>query len=76
MTAIVRHKTTNILYRHLEGDKYRNLSTGAEGEVNSEIAQKIFAINLDATALLNENPNIEVLIKSIGLKIEITDKNI
>ncbi len=73
MTAIVRHKTTNTLYRHIENDRYRNLSTGVEGEVPPEIAKKIFTINIDATALLNEQPNIEKLIKALNLKIEVNE---
>lgn len=69
MTPILRHIKTNTLYRHIENDRYRNLSTGVEGEVPPEIAQKIFAISLDATVLLNEFPNIEKLIKGLNLKI-------
>jgi Na+-transporting NADH:ubiquinone oxidoreductase subunit NqrF len=69
MTAIVRHKTTNTLYRHVKDNIYKNLSTNTEGEVPPEIAQKIFAINLDATVLCNENSNIERLIKELKLKI-------
>jgi hypothetical protein len=69
LTPILRHIKTNTLYRHIENDRYRNLSTGVEGEVPPEIAQKIFAISLDATVLLNEFPNIEKLIKGLNLKI-------
>lgn len=69
-TAIVRHKKTNILYRHLEGNKFRNLATGAEGEVSDEVAQRIFAISTDATELINQYPQIENLIKALNLKIE------
>ena len=71
MTAIVRHKTTNTLYRHIEGDIFQNIVTDVIGEVPPEIAQKIFAISLDATELCNEHPNIEMLIRGLNLKIEV-----
>ncbi len=67
---IVRHKTTNALYSTLDGKIYKNLVSEVEGNVAEEIAQKIFAISLDATALINEYPVLETLIKKINLKIE------
>lgn len=69
--VIVRHKKTNLLYSTEDGIKYKNLITDVEGEVPNDVAQKIFAINLDATELLNNNPNIEALIKKMQLKIEV-----
>lgn len=74
-TAIVRHKITNVIYRHLEGNKFRNIATNVEGEVPDEVAKKIFAINPDATHLCNEYPNIEKLIAALNLKVEITSPN-
>jgi hypothetical protein len=73
MTAILRHKNTNTLFRHVKDNIYRNLCTGVEGEILPERAKEIFAISLDATALLNgENGNkIERLISSIKLKISV-----
>lgn len=69
-TAILRHKKTNVLYRHIEGNKFRNLITGAEGEVSPEIAKNIFAISVPATIFCNENPVIEKFISALALKIE------
>lgn len=68
--AIVRHIKTDVLYRYLGDNKFRNLITGAEGFVKDEVAQKIFRINLEATELINENPIIEEMIKSLGLKFD------
>lgn len=68
--AIVRHIKTDVLYRYLGDNKFRNLITGVEGFVKDEVAQKIFRINLEATELINENPIIEEMIKSLGLKFD------
>jgi len=73
--TIVRHKTTNALYKHLVNDTYRNIATGVEGEVPPEIAQKIFAISLDATCLLNDYPLIETLIFGLKLNIQNNKQN-
>jgi hypothetical protein len=68
--AIVRHKKTGDLYAFLGQQKFRNLRTGVEGEVSDEIAQKCFAINLEATALIGEYPMLEEFIKALNLKLE------
>lgn len=68
--AIVRHKKTNSLYKYLGNNVYENIISGVKGEVPEDIAKNIFAINLDATILISEYPNIEKLIKSLELKIE------
>jgi predicted negative regulator of RcsB-dependent stress response len=71
MTAILRHKNTNTLFRHVKDNIYRNLITGVEGEILPERAKEIFAISLYATALFNENENLEKLVKGLKLKISI-----
>lgn len=71
MKPIVRNKKTNFLYRY-EGDNiFTNLSTGVSGKVSDKAAQETFAINLEATQLINGNPIIETLIRTLKLKIEI-----
>lgn len=70
--AIVRHKKTNDLYYFLGGNKFRNIRSGVEGEVPDDVAQRSFAINLEATVLINEYPMLEDLIRSLNLKM---DKN-
>ena len=74
MTAIVRHKKSNALYRHIEGNKFRNIVTNVEGEVSDEIAQKIFSINSELTYFCNEYPLVEQLIKGLNLKIETNEQ--
>lgn len=69
--CIVRHKKTNYLYKYLGDNIYQNIITDVKGEVSEETAKNIFAISLDATVLISEYPNIEKLIKSLELKIEI-----
>lgn len=68
--AIVRNTQTNVLYRYLGNNKYRNLCTGVEGEIKEELAKKIFKINLEATAICEEYPLVEQLIKSLNLKLD------
>lgn len=68
--AIVRNNKTNDLYRYLGENKFRNLRTGVEGIVSDEAARKTFVINLEATQLINENPIIETLIRTLNLKFD------
>lgn len=68
---IVRHKKTNFLYSTEDGKSYKNLITEIEGEVPEEIQKNIFAINLDATEIFNNNSNIISLVRKLELKIEV-----
>jgi hypothetical protein len=68
--AIVRNIQNNQLYQYLGGTKYKNLITGVEGEVADEVAKKLFRVNLEATKILHEFPNIEKLISELGLTID------
>lgn len=68
--AVVRNIQNNDLYLFLGGNKFKNLRTGKEGEVDDETAQKIFKINIEATAIINEFPAIETLINTLKLKID------
>ena len=70
--AIVRNIQNNTFYRYLGDNRYRNLITGVEGEISEELARKIFKINVEMTALCEEFPDIEKLIKALQLK---ADKN-
>jgi hypothetical protein len=67
--AIVRHKTTNILYEYKGENKFQNLVTLKEGIVDDEKAREVFVINLEATELLGEYPLIKELIHKIKLKM-------
>lgn len=65
--AIVRHTKTNRLYKYHGNDSYTNLFTGAKGIIPPEQAQRIFKINLEATAILNEYPMVEEMIRRLKL---------
>ena len=68
--AIVRKISNDVPYRYLGNNRYRNLITGVEGEVSEDAANKVFKINLDATYFCENYPQVELLIKKLGLKIE------
>jgi hypothetical protein len=68
--AIVRNIQNNFLYRYLGENKYRNLTTLQDGEVPEEKAREIFRINIEATSILNEYPEIENMINKLQLKFE------
>lgn len=68
--AVVRNIQNDDLYLYLGDNRFRNMRTGGEGVVPDEAAQKIFKINVEATALWTEYPILESLIKSLNLKID------
>jgi len=68
--VIVRNIQNDIFYRYLGENKYRNLITLQEGEVPEEKAREIFKINIEATSILNEYPEIENMINQLQLKFE------
>lgn len=68
--SICRNIQNNDLYRYLGNDVYQNLRTGNTGKIEPEMAQKVLKINLEATELINENPILEDLIKSLNLKFD------
>lgn len=70
-TAYVRNIKNNDLYEYLGNNKYRNIRTNSEGEVDEEKAIEIFKINLSATVLISEYPMIEKLISKLGLKVDL-----
>lgn len=68
--AIVRNIQNNELYLYLGDNKFRNLNTGKEGVIDDEMAQKVFRINLDATAVWYANPLFEEMVKRLNLKFD------
>jgi len=68
--AIVRNIQNNVLYRYLGENKYRNLVTLQDGIVPEEKAKEIFKINIEATKILNEYPQVEKMINKLQLKFE------
>ena len=63
------------LYRHLQGDTYQNLRTKAIGVIDSELANRVLKINLDATGIINKYPMIATMIEKLSLKIEINNND-
>lgn len=68
--AICRNIQNNDIYRYLGNDEYVNLRTGKQGKIKPDVAQKVLKINLEATELINENPIIEDLIRTLNLKFD------
>ena len=68
--AIVRNVQNNQFYMYLGNNKYRNMVTDMEGEIEPEKAQKVFKINLSLTQMCHEFPMIIQLIKQLGLKAD------
>lgn len=68
--AILRNIQNNNLYKYLGENRYRNLLTGVEGEINEEVARKIFKINVEMTVLCAEYPIIEETIKALQLRMD------
>lgn len=73
MAAIVRNIQNNDLYEFLGGNRFRNLRTGREGDVDDELARKIFRINVEASRMLSDYPHIAEMISTLNLKIKHDD---
>lgn len=71
MKPIVRNIQNNDAYAFLGGNRFINLRTGKEGEVNEEKAKDVFKFNIEATELINEFPIIETMIKQLNLKFDV-----
>lgn len=69
MMPLVRHNKTNFLYQYLGNNTYKNVITGVEGVVDPELAQSIFLINMDASIMVSQYPQVERLIKDLKLKM-------
>lgn len=70
-TAILRNIQNNNLYRHIEGDIYKNIATGVQAEIPPDKAKEFLKLNVDASMILNKYPMVELLINKLKLKIEI-----
>ena len=73
--VVLRNIQNNQLYGHLGDNKYINLMTGVEGEVQPDLAKKIFKINLQATKIVYDFPVIQTLISELKLTIDINNQN-
>lgn len=68
--AVVRNIQNNDLYRYLGNNVFRNIRAGVEGIVSEEKAKEVFKINLEATWMIEEYPQIEELISRMNLRID------
>lgn len=68
--AVLRNTQKDHAYLHLGEQRYRNLTTGVEGEIPDDIAKKIFLLNVELTEMIAINPEIENLITKLNLKFE------
>lgn len=68
--AVVRNIQNNDPYCYYGNNQYKNMRTGVQGEIPVETAQKIFKVNIELTAMVNENPLVEDLIEALNLKID------
>ena len=71
--VILRHKKTNVLYKHINGNEFKNIHSNVRGVVTDEVAKKIFEINVPATVIMNEYPMVEKLAAKLKLIIEKND---
>lgn len=67
---VVRNVQNNDLYFYEGGLRFTNIRTGKSGDIETEIAEKVLKINVEATQIINEYPEIENLIKTLNLKFE------
>jgi len=70
MKPIVRNIQNNDAYEFLGGNRFRNLRTAKEGEVDEEKAKDVLKFNIEATELINEFPIIETMIQKLQLKFD------
>lgn len=70
MRPMLRNIQNNDIYEFLGGNRFRNLRTAKEGDVDEEKAKDVFKFNLEATELINEFPIIETMIKELNLKFD------
>lgn len=68
--ALTTNKRTGDIYRWEGGLRFKNLTTGREGELQTrEQAQGAFAIPLHLNELAGKNQNLVSLIEGLGLAI-------
>lgn len=70
MKPVVRNIQNNQLYFYEGENNFKNIRTGAVGNVDDETARKIFKINIEATEVINEYPMVAELIKRLHLKFD------
>jgi len=67
---ILCNKSNRNAYECLGGNRYRNIVSGAEGEVSDELAKTVFTISVPLSLACSVNPLVKKLINRLGLVIE------
>lgn len=67
---VVRNVQNNDLYFFNGGNSFTNIRTQKKGEINNELSEKVFKMNIEATQIINDYPIIANLINRLDLKIE------
>lgn len=75
MKTFVSAKGTGVVYEYLGGNNFRNLQTGEDGEVPTEVAQSYFYIPVVLNYLTNLNPNLLMLVESLGLCTDVPNES-
>ena len=70
MEIILRHKETNVIYRHVEDNIFQNVVNEKTKALSKEEC-KMFTINATMTNFANKNENFLKLIKAGMLSVEL-----
>jgi len=70
MEIILRHKETNVIYRHVEDNIFQNVVNEKTKALSKEEC-KMFTINATMTNFANKNENFLKLIKAGMLSFEL-----
>jgi len=70
MNPVCRNKKTGELYLYQGDGVFKNIRTGTEGVIETELAQKILSVNVEATQMLNEYPILQEAINRLNLVME------
>ena len=66
---LLLHKKTGSVFRHLGGTKFRNLTTGTDGELEAEKVKTLLAIPVRLNQLVMINPKLVTLIEQFNLEV-------
>jgi len=63
MKPICQHIKTKAHYEYLGENKFRNIETGKEGEVDEDKAAKVFNFNPELSEMCHDYPDVLGLLK-------------
>ena len=68
--AIVRNLLNGQYYRYHGNDVYENIITGVKGRISQKSAAQNLKISIEETAIFNEYPIVEDMVKRLKLVSE------